>query len=84
MMLAEYRQRRDFVIPRLRAIPGVECSMPAGAFYAYPNVSGALARAGSRLRCNSPTGCLKKQHVAVVPGEAFGTATTFASRMRLR
>ena len=29
-MLAEYRKRRDFVIPRLRQIPGVECSMPGG------------------------------------------------------
>ena len=35
-MLAEYRRRRDFVVPRLRQIEGVECSMPAGAFYAYP------------------------------------------------
>src|SRR5438270_1502770 len=29
-MLAEYRRRRDFIVPRLREIPGVECSMPAG------------------------------------------------------
>src|ERR1700674_4554375 len=36
-MLAEYRQRRDFVIGRLRAIPGVKCAEPRGAFYAYPN-----------------------------------------------
>src|SRR3954447_33874 len=43
-MLAEYRRRRDFVVPRLREIPGVECSMPAGAFYAYPNLRGALDR----------------------------------------
>src|SRR5713226_1163648 len=37
-MLAEYRKRRDFVIARLRAIPGVLCSEPKGAFYAYPNI----------------------------------------------
>jgi len=72
-MLAEYRKRRDFVIPRLRQIPGVECSMPAGAFYAYPNLRGALNRGGIRTPLEFADRLLKEANVAVVPGEAFGT-----------
>jgi aspartate aminotransferase len=72
-MLAEYRKRRDFVIPRLRQIPGVECSMPAGAFYAYPNLRGALDKGGIRTPLEFADRLLKEASVAVVPGEAFGT-----------
>jgi aspartate aminotransferase len=72
-MLAEYRRRRDFIIPRLRRIPGVECSMPAGAFYAYPNLRGALDRGGIRTPLEFADRLLKEANVAVVPGEAFGT-----------
>jgi aspartate aminotransferase len=72
-MLAEYRKRRDFIVPRLRRIPGVECSMPAGAFYAYPNVRGALDRGGIKTPLEFADRLLKEANVAVVPGEAFGT-----------
>src|SRR5580658_6754194 len=73
LMLAEYRKRRDFVIPRLRQIPGVTCSMPAGAFYAYPNLRGALDKGGIKTPFEFATRLLSEAHVAVVPGEAFGT-----------
>jgi aspartate aminotransferase len=73
-MLAEYRRRRDFVIPRLRRIPGIGCSMPAGAFYAYPNVRGALDRGGMKTPLEFADRLLKEASVAVVPGEAFGTS----------
>jgi aspartate aminotransferase len=72
-MLAEYRRRRDFIVPRLRQMPGVECSLPAGAFYAYPNLRGALDRGGIRTPLEFADRLLKEAHVAVVPGEAFGT-----------
>jgi aspartate aminotransferase len=72
-MLAEYRARRDFIVPRLRQIPGVECSMPAGAFYAYPNLRGALDRGGIKTPLEFADRLLKEANVAVVPGEAFGT-----------
>jgi aspartate aminotransferase len=72
-MLAEYRKRRDFVVPRLRQIPGVTCSMPAGAFYAYPNLRGALDKGGIRTPLEFADRLLKEANVAVVPGEAFGT-----------
>jgi aspartate aminotransferase len=72
-MLAEYRKRRDFVIPRLRQIPGVACAMPAGAFYAYPNVRAAFERGGMKTPLEFADRLLKEASVAVVPGEAFGT-----------
>jgi aspartate aminotransferase len=73
LMLAEYRRRRDFVVPRLREMPGVQCSMPAGAFYAYPNLRGALNRGGIKTPLEFANRLLREANVAVVPGEAFGT-----------
>jgi len=71
-MLCEYRRRRDYVVARLRAIPGVTCAEPRGAFYAYPNVSVALGR-GIRDTLEMAERLLAEARVAVVPGEAFGT-----------
>ena len=71
-MLAEYRRRRDFVVERLRAIPGVKLTMPKGAFYAYPNISCAF-RDGMNNPMAFAERLLQEAHVAVVPGEAFGT-----------
>ena len=72
-MLAEYRRRRDFIVPRLRSIPGIECTMPAGAFYAYPNVRAAFEKGGMKSPLEFADRLLKEAAVAVVPGEAFGT-----------
>jgi aspartate aminotransferase len=72
MMLAEYARRRDFVVERLNAIPGVRCTRPGGAFYAYPNISSAFAR-GIQDSFDFSVQLLEKKHVAVVPGSAFGT-----------
>ncbi len=72
-MLSEYRNRRDFVINRLRAIPGVSIVVPKGAFYAYPNVSVAYRSGRVKNSMDFSTALLQESHVAVVPGEAFGT-----------
>jgi aspartate aminotransferase len=72
VMLAEYRKRRDFVIQRLRDIPGVRIAEPKGAFYAYPNVSVGF-RGGITSALQFSEKLLSDVHVAVVPGEAFGT-----------
>ena len=72
-MLAEYRKRRDFVIRRLRQIPGVSCAEPKGAFYAYPNIGVALGKKGIQNTLQFSERLLAEAHVAVVPGEAFGT-----------
>lgn len=72
-MLAEYRRRRDFVVNRLRQIPGVTIEMPKGAFYAYPNISVAFKGGRVKNSMEFSTALLEQAHVAVVPGEAFGT-----------
>jgi aspartate aminotransferase len=73
VMLAEYRRRRQMVVERLLAMPGVRCVAPRGAFYAYPNISGVLGRHGIETPMQFAEALLARQHVAVVPGEAFGT-----------
>jgi len=72
-MLAEYRRRRDFVVQRLRKIPGVSIVTPKGAFYAYPNISVAFRTGRIKNSLDFSTALLEEAHVAVVPGEAFGT-----------
>jgi aspartate aminotransferase len=73
VMLAEYRKRRDYVISRLRAMPGVTTAEPRGAFYAYPNIGVAIGKTGIRSAFDFSERLLREAHVAVVPGEAFGT-----------
>ncbi|MGA3323383.1 MAG: pyridoxal phosphate-dependent aminotransferase [Terriglobia bacterium] len=72
-MLAEYRRRRDRVVEGLRAIPDIKCTMPQGAFYAYPNISAYLNRDGLADTTVLAEKLLDEAHVAVVPGPAFGT-----------
>jgi aspartate aminotransferase len=73
VMLAEYAKRRDFVLKRLRQIPGIKVADPKGAFYAYPDISCAFGKQGVNTPMQFAERVLEKAHVAVVPGEAFGT-----------
>ena len=73
MMLGEYARRRDFVAERLNAIPGIRCTRPGGAFYAYPNIASAFSR-GIKDSLDFSVRLLEESHVAVVPGSAFGTS----------
>ena len=70
-MLAEYARRRARIVAGLRAIPGVTCNEPDGAFYVFPNVSAQL-RNGIADTSALARQLLERAHVAVVPGEAFG------------
>jgi aspartate aminotransferase len=72
-MRAEYIQLRDHVVDGLRSIPGVRCTMPEGAFYAYPNVSAYFGRGGVKSASDLAGRLLREAHVATVPGEGFGT-----------
>jgi len=77
VMLAEYAKRRKRIVEGLRAIPGVTCEMPGGAFYAFPNVAAHLANGVGGHALAKDTSELAKQlldraRVAVVPGDAFG------------
>src|SRR5689334_15158526 len=72
-MRREYIQLRDHVVKGLRSIPGVKCTMPEGAFYAYPNVSAFFGRSGVKAAADVAGKLLREAHVATVPGEGFGT-----------
>lgn len=73
LMLAEYKKRREYVVNRLRQIPGVTLAEPRGAFYAYPNIGVAFGKQGIHNSMQFAERLLTQAHVAVVPGEAFGT-----------
>src|SRR6266576_5742317 len=47
MMRQRFRERRDLIIGLLNQVPGIECAMPGGAFYAWPNVTEACRMTGS-------------------------------------
>jgi aspartate/methionine/tyrosine aminotransferase len=76
-MRQEFERRRNFVVYKLRALPQVSCAQPAGAFYVMPNVGAYLDREFQGAPIRNTYGLsyylLKEAHVAVVPGEAFGT-----------
>ena len=72
-MRREYIQLRDHVVAGLRAMPGVKCNMPEGAFYVYPNVSAFFGRGGVKSPADFAGKLLREFHVATVPGEGFGT-----------
>lgn len=46
-MVAEFRRRRDYVVPALNAIPGITCANPLGAFYVFPNIGGVCDDLGA-------------------------------------
>jgi len=72
-MLAEYVTLRDHVLEGLRTIPGLHCTTPQGAFYVYPNLSHFFGCSGLNSASDIAGRLLREAHVAVVPGEAFGT-----------
>lgn len=68
-MCEEYRRRRDYIYESLNQVPGLSCIKPKGAFYVFVNISRTNLSAkefSDRL--------LDEAHVAVVPGDNFGSA----------
>lgn len=70
-MLAEYSKRRERIVAGLRALPGVTCTAPQGAFYVFPNISAHFRPLVPNDSAMAKQ-LLEREHVAVVPGEAFG------------
>ena len=67
LMMEKFTQRRKLIHEGLNSLPGIECSLPGGAFYAFPKVIGT-GMDGSEF-------CKRAMHeagVAIVPGTAFG------------
>jgi len=66
-VVAEFRRRRDRIVGGLNAMPGVGCPMPAGAFYAFPNVQ-AFGRSSQEMADY----LLQDAGVALLAGTSFG------------
>lgn len=65
-MIAEYKLRRDLAMEWMKKITSLECSMPRGAFYLFPNIE--------KIGMNGFDFCsllLEEAGVAAVPGEVF-------------
>ncbi len=71
-MLAEYQRRADWFIPALNEIPGIECSQPEGAFYAFPNIKGLMQNCGFATSKQAADELLMKYGVVGTDGGAFG------------
>ena len=74
-----YAARSARVVARLRAMPGVTCHAPGGAFYAYPSIAGLIGRvtAGGRVISDDAAFCealLMEAGVAAVHGASFGAS----------
>jgi len=68
-MREEYLRRRDFLLGRLREIPGLTCTVPDGAFYTFPNI-----QAFGLTSFDFAMALLDQAKVSTVPGSAFGAS----------
>jgi aspartate/methionine/tyrosine aminotransferase len=66
-MVAEFHRRRDRLVAGLNALPGVRCTMPTGAFYAFPNITGTGMSSADLAKS-----LLEEAGVAALSGTAFG------------
>ena len=66
-MMKEFDERRKLIHKGLNNLPGVECSLPGGAFYVFPKVIGAGMNGEEFVKK-----CMHEAGVAIVPGTAFG------------
>lgn len=73
---AEFEKRRDFMYRELNSIPGIQATLPEGAFYIFPSIKGLLGKTfGGKVMNDSADIAeylLKEHYVATVPGDAFG------------
>src|SRR6202021_3419638 len=61
-MRCEYIGLRDHVVKGLRSIPGIPCTLPEGAFYAYPNISAFLGRGNVKSASDVAGRLLREAH----------------------
>jgi aspartate aminotransferase len=67
-----FKERRDVVVRALNSLPGVSCLPGAGTFYAFADVTRAMAALGCRDDAEFAELLLNEAGVAVVPGSGFG------------
>ena len=73
---AEFQARRDFIVPRLNAIPGLSCDAPDGAFYVYVSCAGWIGK-GSIKTDADVTAYLLEHGVALPNGASYGLSPYF-------
>jgi len=66
-MMKEFDERRKLIHKGLNNLPGIECSMPGGAFYVFPKVIDTGMNGEEFVKK-----CMREAGVAIVPGTAFG------------
>lgn len=71
-MLKAFKERHDYVVERLNHIRGVNCIASQGAFYSFPDMSGAIDAVGIQDDVQFAEYLLNEAEVALVPGSAFG------------
>ncbi|MGI6611225.1 MAG: pyridoxal phosphate-dependent aminotransferase [Limnochordia bacterium] len=71
-MVAEFKARRNLIVDGLNSIEGISCRLPGGAFYVYPNVTGACHKLGLRTSNEFQQKLLHEGNVAVLPRSSFG------------
>ena len=79
---AAYERRRDLVVSRINATPGLSCDTPDGAFYVYVDASGVIGKRtpeGKALQTDVEVAryILDEGGVAVIPGSGFGRSPYF-------
>jgi aspartate aminotransferase len=78
IMAKEFKKRRDYVVQRLRAMPGITCTLPEGAFYVFPRISNYFGAKWQDKTISSAMDLsiylLQEAKVALVAGEGFGSA----------
>jgi len=70
-MMEEFTARRKIIVDGLRSLKGVECSLPGGSFFAFPNVKDTGMNGQEFTKK-----CLNEAGVAMIPGTAFGKFAT--------
>ena len=70
-MLNEYTARRAWLLSALREVPGLKCSEPEGAFYAFPNVRGCLNK-DLKTSADFAQRLLEEEQTVVTDGTGFG------------
>ena len=66
-MVTEFDSRRRIIVDALNDLPGVRCTDAAGAFYAFPNITGTGLSAKDAQDL-----FLEQAGVAVIAGTSFG------------
>ena len=71
-MVKAFKQRHDYLVDALNAIPGMQCIAGDGTFYTFANIDALMAMKGASSDVELCEMILNEAKVALVPGSAFG------------